>query len=124
MRKLTIVLSLALLAIVTACGSGGGDGGGEKNFTAGFTPDEPNPGADSVAMAESAAGGGQVLIDINITDTTTGVFGAAFTVTYDTSKATFAVGLGRARCSSRAASPCTTTPASPRRGRSTSWPPV
>jgi hypothetical protein len=87
MRRIAIVFVLALLGIVTACGSGGGDGG-PKSFAVGFTPEEPAPGADSVAMAESAAGGDQVLIDINITDTT-GVFGAAFTVAYDTSLATF-----------------------------------
>ena len=87
MRKFTIVFSLALLAVLTACGSGGSDGGA-KSFSVAFTPDEPTPGADSVAMAEAAAGGGQVLININITDTS-GVFGAAFSVTYDTSKATY-----------------------------------
>ena len=74
MRKFTIVFLLALLGVVTACGSGGGDGGA-KNFAVGFTPDVPAPAADSVSMAEGAASGDQVLIDINVTDTG-GVYGA------------------------------------------------
>jgi len=86
-----VVALVAVVAVVTACGGGSSDGdpvapGG--GISAGFLPDETNPGADTVSAGEGGTGGNLVTVDINVTDTN-GIYGAAFDLGYDPSLATW-----------------------------------
>jgi len=83
------LLLIALLLTVTACGSSGGGGGViTPSLAASFTADQPAPGPDMVSLNEGSKTGDLVTVDIQVTDIS-GVFGAAFDVTYDPSMATF-----------------------------------
>ena len=78
-------LLLVLAAAVAACGGGGGGSGGgvvSPSLSASFLPDTPNPGANSVSMAEGAASGDVVTVQVRVTDTND-VYGAAFDVTWN-----------------------------------------
>jgi hypothetical protein len=94
MRHLAIGVFLAIVAAATACGGGGGGGssdggtaggGSQSPVSASFTPDEPAPGNNTVAMAESSRVGDLVTIRVNVVGVN-GVYGAAFDVTFDSSK--------------------------------------
>ena len=86
MKKHAVLLVLTVLALGgLACGSGGGSGGGPgtpSGLSAGFTPDQPSPGTDTVASAEGSSSGELVTVEITLTDTVS-VFGASFDLTYD-----------------------------------------
>jgi hypothetical protein len=87
MNKLLAALILTLLVVGAACGSG--SGGGEKSgIVAAFTPDEPNPGPDTVAAAEGASNDDLVTVEITVTDTS-GIYAVAFDLTYDANMASF-----------------------------------
>jgi len=82
-----IVLSLFVVTAL-ACG-GGSDGspipggsGESNNLVASFTPDEPGPGAASIAMADGGVSGPVVSVRVNVTDVDN-LFTADFGVTYD-----------------------------------------
>ncbi len=88
-RKILNALVIALLVIGTACGSGGGDSAVGSGIGGGFAPDQPDPGANSVATAEGGTGGGNlVVVEIAVTDTAN-VYGASFTLTYNPNIASF-----------------------------------
>jgi hypothetical protein len=92
MKKHAVLLVLTVLALGgLACGSGGGSGGGPgtpSGLSAGFTPDQPSPGTDTVASAEGSSSGELVTVEITLTDTVN-VFGASFDLTYDADAADF-----------------------------------
>lgn len=85
-----IALLILLAAALSCSGSGSsGDGGPADDvidkggsLAVKFEPDVPNPGDNTVAMAKSAASGGQITIGVNVTGVDD-VQGAAFDVTYD-----------------------------------------
>lgn len=86
------VLVIVLVA-GAACGGSSGDpvpgpGGGSSNLVAGFTPDQPSPGADTVALHEGASTDDIVTVRVAVTDVG-GIFGAAFDLTYDPGRASF-----------------------------------
>jgi len=95
MRRTHALLAIAIvLALVgsTSC-SGGGDtaastGGGNTIYSGAFTPANPTPGANSVALSGSS-NQNIVTLAVNVAGTDD-VSGAAFDVTFDTSKAEFA----------------------------------
>lgn len=84
---------LALVALVLAPGCGGG---GEENATGGspgtlaavFVADQFSPTANTVSMSQGSRSGDTVIVKINLTDTTS-VFGVAFDVAFDETKATY-----------------------------------
>jgi hypothetical protein len=89
MSRIMIGLVLVLVAIGTACSSGGGSGSVvETGIAAGFSPDEPNPGSLTVAMAEGAKTGATVTVDVTVTDTG-GIYAAEFDISYDPDMATY-----------------------------------
>ena len=91
MKRLTTSLTIIALTLATACGSGGGSGGSgpiSSNLVAGFSPDQPAPPANTVAMAEGSKTGDLVTVDITVTDTS-GIYGAAFDITFNANNAIF-----------------------------------
>jgi hypothetical protein len=90
-KNLSIALLAAVLALATACKTEqtlfGLDGGG-GNVAASFTPAQPSPGAGSVSMAEQSRTGDQVTVAVNVTGVNA-VYGAAFSVFYDTAEVEF-----------------------------------
>jgi hypothetical protein len=87
MKRLFFVSIVALIIAATACGSGS-DGGEKSNITAGFTPDEPSPGANTVAAAEGASSNDLVTVHVNVTDTNN-VYAAAFDLSYESASVTY-----------------------------------
>ncbi len=86
-RKILILLISTLLLVSTACGSSSGvvgGGGGSNLVVASFVPDEPNPGADTVSIAQTNASGNMVSLQVNVTDTND-VHTAAFDLVFDDS---------------------------------------
>ena len=85
-RKNLILLMSTLLLVSTACGGSSsgvvGAGGGSSNLIASFVPDEPNPGADTVSIAEANANGNIVTLRVDVTDTND-VHTAAFDVVFN-----------------------------------------
>jgi hypothetical protein len=87
MNRLLAALILTLLVFGAACGSGSG-GGDKSTVNAAFTPDEPNPGPDTVAAAEGASSGDLVTVEVTVTDTN-GIYAMAFDLTYNANMASF-----------------------------------
>src|SRR5512134_2299923 len=82
---------LGLLAVATACGGGGGDSSGgvtTPSLLASFVADQPSPGSNTVAMAEGSKTGDTVSVSVNVAQTT-GLYAAAFEVTFDANKVTY-----------------------------------
>jgi hypothetical protein len=94
MRRTLIGATLAFVALATACGGGGGSadggtiGGSQTLIAASFTPEQPNPGSGSVAMAEGTKNADLVTVQVAVVGVN-GVYGAAFEVTYDSTKADY-----------------------------------
>lgn len=90
--KMGVTIVLAALVLAPGCGGGGGSdsgtGGSPPTLAAEFIADNFSPGANTVSMAQGTRAGDSVTVKINLTDTT-GVFGAAFDVTFDETKATY-----------------------------------
>lgn len=82
--RLTLVLAILALGGAAACGGGGGGGGSviTPTLSAGFVPDQPSPGPNTVAMAPGTKANDVITVNVNVTDTSN-LFGAAFEVTYD-----------------------------------------
>ncbi|HXV75659.1 MAG TPA: cohesin domain-containing protein [Candidatus Polarisedimenticolaceae bacterium] len=84
----TRLLPLLLVTSLVACGGGGetsglsgGPGGGSGILAGNFTPDNPDPGANTVSIHGSS---NTNIVTLNVTVTgVTDVFGASFDVTYD-----------------------------------------
>ena len=99
MLKLRYLASSALLLTLVltgiACGGGGGSsnsgGGGNPGLTASFTGNS-NPAANQVALGNGSAAGDTVTIPILI-GPINDFFGAAFTLTYDSTRLTFMPGM-------------------------------
>jgi hypothetical protein len=89
-RLTCIALIVAFGMLMPACGGGGSDGGGGTTnpLTASFTPENPNPAADTIGMAGQTAGA-NVAVEIQVTGIDD-FFGAGFRVTYDADTVTFA----------------------------------
>jgi hypothetical protein len=84
MKLGTLVLMLTLLA-APACGGGGGGsdaGGSPSAIAASFVPDQPTPGANTVALAEGSKSNDVVTVNVTLTSTN-GVFATAFDAVYD-----------------------------------------
>lgn len=84
-----VALLVPVLATV-ACGGGGGGDAGVVNpspdpVTASFQADDNSPGANSVGMLQGTHSADLVTVRVTVTNTT-GVYGAAFDVTYDVAK--------------------------------------
>jgi hypothetical protein len=92
MGRFSTACLLALLAVTTACGGGGGgdSSGGVTTppLLAAFVADEPSPGSNTVAMAEGSKSGDSVTVAVNASQTT-GLYAAAFEVTFDSTKLTY-----------------------------------
>ena len=91
MRMGSALLVLALLG-APACGGGGGSaagtGGSPSPVSASFVPDQPSPGANTFAMLQGAKNNDIVNVYVTITDTS-GVYGAALEVVFDTADAAY-----------------------------------
>lgn len=92
MKLGTVLLLLALLT-APACGGGGGGsdsgtGGSGGPLSASFVPDQPTPGANTVAMAQGSKSNDVVTVNVTLTDTSN-TLGAAFDVVFDESNATY-----------------------------------
>lgn len=95
MRNLCCALASLGIVVALSCGGGSSDGGttdgggGSTSLVGSFSASQANPGDNSVAMAEgSGTNGNLVVVEVNVTGTSN-LFGAAFDVTYDSSRATF-----------------------------------
>lgn len=84
--KLGMIVLISALVVAPACGGGGSSsasaGGSPSPVAASFTPDQPSPGAKNAAMAQGSTSNDVVTVNVTLTSTT-GVYGAAFDVTYD-----------------------------------------
>ena len=91
MKVGTLVLLLALVT-APACGGGGGSstgpGGSPSPLSASFVPDQPTPGAKTVAMLQASKSNDVVSVYVSLTDTS-GAYGAAFEVAFDTAGAAY-----------------------------------
>lgn len=88
MKLGTLVLLLALVT-APACGGGSDLGGGSTStLLAGFVPDQPTPGANTVAMLEASRSNDVVNVFVALTGIT-GVYGTAFEVVFDTAHVTY-----------------------------------
>ena len=91
MKVGTLVLLLALVT-APACGGGGGSstgpGGSPSPLSASFVPDQPTPGAKTVAMLQASKSNDVVSVYVTLTDTT-GVFATAFDVVFDSAGAAY-----------------------------------
>ena len=78
---------VALAAVAVGCG-----GGSSNTTTSGpaavFTPDTPAPAAGTIALLAGSSSGASVNIRVTVTDVPS-FFGAAFTITYDTTALQF-----------------------------------
>lgn len=84
MKRLTAVPLVAILTGLAACGGGGGGpedivGGG---VTAGFQPDEAQPGPQTVSMQQGSFSGDEITVDVQIKDTDD-VYAATFDVVFN-----------------------------------------
>jgi hypothetical protein len=83
-----VALIVAFGMLMPACGGGGSSGGGVTNpLTASFTPDNLNPGANTISMAGASAGA-NVSVSIQVTGIND-FFGAGFRVTYNPATVNF-----------------------------------
>lgn len=90
-RLTCVALIVAFGMLMPACGGGGSDDGGggvTRPLTASFTPENANPGADTIGMAGATAGS-NVSVEIQVSDIDD-FFGAGFRVTYDPTTVDFA----------------------------------
>ncbi len=91
MKLGTLVLLLALVT-APACGGGGGSDSGigpsPSPISANFVPDQPAPGAKTVAMLYSSKSNDIVSVIVSLTDTSS-VYGAAFEVAFDPAGAAY-----------------------------------
>jgi hypothetical protein len=77
------IVGTALFFLASCGGGGGGDSiSPPSGIAASFVPEEPNPSASTVAMAQASAAGDVVIVELRVTDTN-GVYGAAFEVFFD-----------------------------------------
>jgi len=95
MRRIQALLAIPMVLAVAAsisCGGGGDSPSGTNNnttiYSGTFAPDDPNPGANSVALSGSS-NQNIVTLAVNVSGTND-VSGAAFDVTFDANKAEFA----------------------------------
>jgi hypothetical protein len=96
MHKSMTVPSVLGLVLAVACGGGAGSDGGVINdsdqsraVAASFTPDEPDPKDENVAMSLVTGGvTNRVTVGVTVTGTDD-VFGASFDVTYDSNSAQY-----------------------------------
>jgi len=86
---------IVLGSLVLGCSGGASpdrsgvvSGGQQPSVTGSFTADEPNPGADTVSLAQQQVSNDVITLRVNVTDTS-GVFGAAFELQYDPSMVSF-----------------------------------
>ena len=82
-----IVLAVLAILVVPSGGCGGSSemsGGLEASFTA----EEPAPGPSSVSLGQAGSSGDRVEVRVQVTDVS-GLFGAAFYLTFDPAMATF-----------------------------------
>ena len=90
-RLTRLALVAALATWTLACGGGGGGNvvtPPPMGLTASFTPDNANPGPNTLNMTATPTGGANFTIEINVTDITD-FFGAGFRVTYDPATAQY-----------------------------------
>lgn len=91
MKLGTLVLLLALLT-APACGGGGGSDSGigpsPSPLAANFVPDQPAPGAKTMAMLVASKSNDVVSVLVSLTETS-GVYGTAFEVAFDRAGATY-----------------------------------
>ncbi len=90
MRLATVITTLLLLVLGPGCGgSDGGSGSdGGPSLSLSFTPDEDNPGNNTVTLAPQSSSGGMSAIAVNVTDTN-GIFSTALEITFDPTVAEF-----------------------------------
>lgn len=91
MGRFSTVCLLALMTVSTACGGADGDASGGVTtppLLAAFVADDPSPGSNTVAMAEGSKSGDSVTVAVNASQAT-GLYAAAFEVTFDSTKLTY-----------------------------------
>jgi hypothetical protein len=97
MRDVMTILAVSTLVLAVACGGGEGSSDGgvindssqSRVVAASFTPDEPDPSDDSIAMSLVTGGvTNRVTVGVDVTGTDD-VFGASFDVIYDSSSAQY-----------------------------------
>ncbi len=91
MKLGTLVLLLAMVT-APACGGGGGSDSGIGSspgpLSASFVADQPTPGVKTVAMLQASKSNDVVSVYVSLTDTS-GAYGTAFEVAFDTAGATY-----------------------------------
>lgn len=94
---MTLTLRSALIgaiATLTACGGGGGSSNGgvidpsPSPLTAAFQADQVAPNSSQVAMLEGSKSGDVVTVKVTVTGVS-GIYGAAFEVSYDSNNAAY-----------------------------------
>jgi hypothetical protein len=94
MRGHFAILAMACLVSAVSCGEGDNpspipeDPGGSTNLVGGFSPEQPNPADDTIAMAFEQASGSVVGVAVTVTGVDD-LFSADFDVTYDPQQADF-----------------------------------
>lgn len=93
MKQRIRLFLLVSVVLSVACGGGGseaviGGGGGSGNLSASFTPNNANPGPNSVTLGQLSASGNLVTLRVDVTDTQS-VYAAGFEIVYDAAVAEF-----------------------------------
>lgn len=92
------LIGLIIVALfITACGKGaGGESGGNNgdsittpSTTIAFSADTTSPGSNSVYMAKNNITGDDLSIDIKVNNISSGIYGTAFNVDFDSSKISY-----------------------------------
>lgn len=91
MNKKWMAAAFLIIPMAVGCGGGGSNAlvsEGDDSLGAGFVPAQPAPGSNTTAMGTGTASGSSVSIQVTVTDTDS-VYGAAFRVEYDPTRAKF-----------------------------------
>ena len=86
-----LLLLVAATALIGCGGGGGGEevvGGGGATVSADFIPDQPSPGAASVALQKQAASSNLVTVSVDVTGVSN-IYGTAFELAYNGSLAEY-----------------------------------
>jgi hypothetical protein len=90
----TIIRVLAWLVVVsiavglTACGGGGGGGSNSSSTSGTFTPDQANPGTDTISLS-GAVSGADLYLTVRANSLSDSIYGAAFDLTFDPALLTY-----------------------------------
>lgn len=83
-----VLASLALVSIAIGLSACGGGGSNSHSASGAFTPDQANPGTNTISL-NGAVGGADLDLTVTANAVSASIFGAAFDLTYDPNVVTY-----------------------------------